>query len=202
MAWHVEGSAFETCPCDVVCPCITSAFTAPADVERCHLVLSFHIDAGEVDGVDVSGLNVTMFGDTPAVMAEGNWRLGWFMDASASEEQADKLRAVFQGELGGPPEMFAQMMGENLGVEVAPIEYADDGRRHRVRIGDFAEMEVEDFVPPQNPEGEVFKLTNIIHPVNSTLNIAPTITSRFNAFGHEFSYEGKYGHSAPFSWAA
>jgi hypothetical protein len=38
--------------------------------------------------------------------------------------------------------------------------------------------------------------------VNSTLNIAPTTTSRFNAFGHEFSYEGKYGHSGRFSWAA
>ncbi len=103
MTWHLEGSAFETCPCDVVCPCVTSAFTAPADVERCHLVLSFHIDSGEVDGVDVSGLNVTMFGDTPAIMAEGNWRLGWFMDAAASEEQAEKLRAVFSGQLGGPP---------------------------------------------------------------------------------------------------
>jgi hypothetical protein len=89
-----------------------------------------------------------------------------------------------------------------LGVEVAPIEYPDDGRRHRVRIGDFAEMEVEDFVPPQNPEGEPFRLTNIIHPVNSTLTIAPTITYRFNAFGHQFSYERKYGHSEPFSWAA
>jgi hypothetical protein len=32
MAWHLEGSAFETCPCDVVCPCVTSAFTGPADV--------------------------------------------------------------------------------------------------------------------------------------------------------------------------
>jgi hypothetical protein len=56
-------------------------------------------------------------------------------------------------------------------------------------------------VPPQNPEGEVFKLTNVMHPANSTLNIAPTTTSRFNAFGEEFSYEGKHGHSAPFSWA-
>ena len=103
-----------------MCPCITSAFTAPADVERCLLLLTFHIDSGEVEGVEVSGLNVAMFGDTPRVMGDGNWRLGWFVDASASEEQADKLRALFSGQLGGPPEIFAQMMGENLGVEVAP----------------------------------------------------------------------------------
>jgi hypothetical protein len=125
-----------------------------------------------------------------------------FMDAAASQEQADKLGAIFSGQLGGPMELFAAMTGENLGVEVAPIEYADDGRRHRVRIGDFAQIEVEDFVPPQTPEGEAYKLTNIFHPVNSTLTIGRATTSRFNAFGQEFSNEGKYSHSAPFSWAA
>ena len=202
MAWHLEGTFFEHCPCDMVCPCITSAFTMPADVERCLVVLAFHIDSGEVEGVDVSGLNVAVFADTPSVMADGNWRVGMFMDAAASQEQADKLGAVFSGQLGGPAEFFVGLIGENLGVEVAPIEYTDDGRRHRVKIGDFAEIEVEDFVPPQTPEGEAYKLTNIFHPVNSTFTIARATTSRFNAFGHEFSNEGKFGDAAPFSWAA
>jgi hypothetical protein len=202
MAWHLEGTFFETCPCDVVCPCITSAFTAPADVDRCHAVLAFHIDSGEVEGVDVSGLNVGMFADTPAIMWDGNWRVGLFIDAAASQQQADKLAPVFLGELGGPPVIFARLTGERLGIQVAPIEYADEGRRHRVRIGDFAEMEVEDFVPPQTPEGEVYKLTGLFHPVTSTVAIAPTTTSRFNAFGQEFSHVGKFGDSAPFSWAA
>jgi hypothetical protein len=94
------------------------------------------------------------------------------------------------------------LIGENLGVEVAPIEYEDDGRRHRVRIGEFAEIELEDVVPPQTPEGEVSRVTGIFHPANSTLTIAQATTSRVNAFGLEFSNEGKNGHSAPFSWAA
>jgi hypothetical protein len=166
------------------------------------LVLVFHIESGEVDGVDVSGLTVAVLADTPQVMADGNWRVGMFMDAAASQEQADKLGAVFSGQLGGPMEALSGLIGENLGVEVAPIEYADDGRRHRVRIGDLAEIEIEDFVPPQTPEGEVSKLTGIFHPANSTLTIARATTSRFNAFGLEFSHEGKNGHSAPFSWAA
>lgn len=202
MAWRLEGTFVEHCPCDTVCPCITSGFTMPADVERCLLLLVCHIDSGEIEGVDVSGLSVALFGDTPPVMADGNWRVGMFMDAAASQEQADKLGAIFSGQLGSPMELFAAMMGENLGVEVAPIEYEDDGHRHRVRIGDFAELEVEDFVPPQRPEGEPYKLVNIFHPVSSTLTIGRATTSRFNAFGTEFSNEGKYSHSAPFSWAA
>src|SRR5215207_8103033 len=89
MAWRLEGTYFENCPCDMVCPCITSAYTMPADAERCLTVLAFHFDSGEIEGVDVSGLSVAMLVDTPPIMADGNWRVGMFMDASASQEQAD-----------------------------------------------------------------------------------------------------------------
>ena len=202
MAWSLEGTYFENCPCDMVCPCTTSGLTKPADAERCRLVLVFHIDSGEVDGVDVSGLTVAVLADTPQFMADGNWRVGVFMDEAATQEQADKLGAVFSGQLGGPMEALSGLIGENLGVEVAPIEYENEGRRHRVRIGEFAEIEIEDFVPPQTPEGEVSKLTGVFHPANSTLTMAQATTSRVNAFGLEFSHEGKNGHSAPFSWSA
>src|SRR6266568_5567967 len=101
MAWKLAGSYFETCSCDVVCPC-TASLSLGADYDRCMLVLVFHVDEGEIEGVDVSGLTVAAVGDTPKVMTEGNWRLGMLMDATASEEQAGKLVAVFAGQLGGP----------------------------------------------------------------------------------------------------
>ncbi|MFL5732606.1 MAG: DUF1326 domain-containing protein [Chloroflexia bacterium] len=185
-----------------MCPCTTSALTMPADNDRCRVVLVFHIDSGEVDGVDVSGLSLAVLGDTPPLMIDGNWRVGVFMDEAASQEQADKLGAVFSGQLGGPPEVLAPLIGEMLGIVTAPIEYEDDGRRHRVRIGEFAEIEIEDFVPPQTPEGEVTKITGAFHPANSTLTVARASESRVRAFGLEFSNAGKNGHSAPFSWAA
>jgi hypothetical protein len=202
MAWSLQGTYFENCPCDMVCPCTTSGLTKPADAERCRVVLVFHIDSGEVDGINVGGLTVAVLADTPQVMADGNWRVGMVMDEAANEEQADRLGGVFSGQLGGPMEALSGLIGENLGVEVAPIEYEDDGRRHRVRIGEFAEIEIEDFVPPQTPEGEVSKVTGVFHPANSTLTMAQATTSRVNAFGLEFSHAGKNGHSAPFSWAA
>jgi hypothetical protein len=174
----------------------------PADTERCRVVLVFHVNSGEVDGTDVSGLTVGVLADTPPVMADGNWRVGVFMDEAASQEQAEKLGAVFSGQLGGPPELLAPLMGEMLGMVSAPIEYEDDGRRHRVRIGDFAEIEIVDFVPPQTPEGEVSKITGVFHPANSTLTMAQATASRVSAFGLDFANVGKNGHSAPFSWAA
>lgn len=202
MAWRLKGTYFENCNCDMVCPCSTSGLTMPADNERCRVVLVFHVASGEVEGVDVSNRTIAVFADTPPRMLDGNWRVGLFMDAAASPKQAEKLGAVFSGKLGGPMAGLSPLIGEMLGMEVLPIAYADEGRRHRVKIGNAAEIEIEDFVPPGSPTGEVSKVTGVFHPANSTLTIAKATTSRVKAFGLEFSNDGKNGHSAPFAWSA
>ena len=97
MAWRLDGTYFENCNCDVLCPCGASSFLLPADQERCRVVLVFHVDDGEIDGLDVSGLSLALLADTPGMMIEGNWRVGVFMDANASQEQAEALGAVFSG---------------------------------------------------------------------------------------------------------
>jgi hypothetical protein len=203
MAWRLEGTYFENCSCDMVCPCTTSGLTLPADQDRCRVVLAFHVERGDVDGVDVSDRTVVVVADTPPVMAEGNWRVGVVMDAAASPEQAAGLGAIFGGAAGGPMAGLAPLITEMLGIESAPIEYVDDGRRHSLRVGDLMDIEIEDFVPPQlEPDGAVEMLTGMFHPANSTLTIARASRSRVSVFGLEFANEGKNGHSAPFSWAA
>src|SRR5881227_493920 len=146
MSWKIAGSYFETCSCDVVCPC-TASLALGATHDYCRVVLVFNVKDGEVEGTDVSGLVVAAVADTPKVMTDGNWKLGVFIDDSASDEQADKLGAVFSGALGGPMEALGPLIGENLGVERAAIEVREDGLRHSVRIGDAVDFEVEDIVP-------------------------------------------------------
>ncbi len=163
MSWKLEGSYFETCSCDVVCPC-TASFALGATHDRCRVTLVFRIQNGEVEGVDVSGLAVAAVADTPKVMSEGNWRLGVIMDAAASEEQAEKLGAVFSGALGGPMEALGPLVGENLGVQSAPIEIREDGLRHSVRIGDAIDFEIEDVVPFGADTNEPVRLTGVFHP--------------------------------------
>jgi hypothetical protein len=202
MAWNLAGTYFENCSCDMVCPCTTSGLSMPADQDRCQVVLAFHVESGEVDGVDVSGKTVVVVGDTPPLMADGNWRVGVIMDAAASAEQADKLGAVFGGQAGGPMGALAPLISEMMGIETAPIDYVDDGRRHSIRVGDLIDIEIEDFVAPGNPTGEVEYLTGMFHPANSTLTIAKATRSRVDVFGLSFSNDGLNGHSAPFTWAA
>ena len=203
MAWRLDGTYFENCSCDMVCPCTTSGLTRPGDQERCRVVLAFHVDRGEVDGLDVSDRSVVVVADTPQLMAEGNWRLGLVMDAAASPEQAAGLGAVFGGQAGGPMAGLVPLIGEMLGMETAPIEYVDDGRRHSLKVGELIDIEIEDYIPPQLlPDGDVEMLTGMFHPANSTLTIASATRSQVSVFGLDFANNGKNGHSAPFSWSA
>jgi hypothetical protein len=200
MAWNLQGTYFETCSCEVVCPC-TASLALGADYDRCQVTLVFHVVQGDVEGTDVGGLTVAAIADTPKVMTDGNWRLGVFIDAAASDEQAEKLGAVFGGQLGGPMEMLAPLVSESLGVERAVIEVREEGLRHSVKIGDVIDFEIEDVVPFGVESGEPARLVGIFHPAGSELTISKATRSRINAFGIE--YEGKAGFSASqFSWAA
>ena len=200
MAWKLEGTYFETCSCEVVCPC-TASLALGADYDRCRVTLVFNIKEGNVEGTDVGGLALAAVADTPKLMTEGNWRLGLFIDANASDEQAEKLGAVFSGQLGGPMEALGPLIGENLGVERAAIEIHEEGLRHSVKIGDAVDFEIEDVVSFGVESGEPARLTGIFHPAGSELTIAKATRSRVNAFGIE--YEGKSAFSqSKFAWAA
>lgn len=200
MSWNLNGSYFETCSCDVVCPC-TASLSLGATQDRCRVTLVFNVKDGEVEGTDVSGLAVAAVADTPKVMSDGNWRLGVVIDAAASDEQAEKLGGVFSGSLGGPMEALGPLVGENLGVKRLPIEVEEDGLTHSVRIGDEIDFEVEDVVPFGSDTDEPAKLTGIFHPAGSELNVSRATRSKINAFG--IQYEGRAGFStSEFSWAA
>ena len=110
MAWKLRGTYVETCSCEFFCPCNFNLANG-ADYDRCNVTLVFNITDGEVDGTDVGGLAVVVIADTPKVMTDGNWRLGTVIDAKASDEQAEKLQAVFSGELGGPMAALGPLVG-------------------------------------------------------------------------------------------
>ena len=200
MSWHLKGSYVETCSCDLMCPCSVS-LDHGATYDYCRIVLAFAIKDGEIEGTDVSGLNVVAIADTPKVMTEGNWRIGVFVDERASDDQMQKLVGVFGGQLGGPMEGLLPLVGEMLGVERAPIEIVDDGLNHSVRVGDAIDFEIEDIVPFGVQTGRPVRFDGMFHPVGSNLTMAEAKRSRIDAFG--IRYEGRTGLStSEFSWAA
>jgi hypothetical protein len=200
VAWNLSGSYFETCSCNVVCPC-TASLTLGATLDRCRVTLVFNVKRGEVDGTDVSGLTVAAIADTPKVMTEGNWRLGVYIDSKASDAQVEKLGAVFSGALGGPMGGLVPLIGENLGVQRVPIDVVENGLTHSVRIGDAVDFEIEDVVPFGVETGQPAKIVGVFHPAGSELTISRATRSHIDGFG--IAYEGKSGFStSQFAWSA
>ena len=200
MSWSIEGTYFETCSCELMCPCNFS-FDHGATYDYCRVTLVFSIRDGAIEGTDVSGRTLALIADTPKVMTEGNWRVGIFVDDGTTDEQMEKLTGVFGGQLGGPMAGLAPLIGEVLGVERAPIEVVEEGLNHSVRIGEAIDFEVEDIVPFGVETGQPVRLDGMFHPVASNLTMAEAKRSKINAFG--IQYEGKSGLStSEFSWAA
>ena len=200
MSWNLKGSYFETCSCELMCPCNLS-FDHGATYDYCRATLIFHIREGEIEGTDVRGRKLAVIVDTPKVMTEGNWRLGMFVDEDATDEQTEKLSAVFGGQMGGPMEGLAPLVGEVLGVERAPIEIVEDGVRHSVRIGDAIDFEVE-----RTSSRSASRLGSRCGSTACSTRLRRTSRwrrkrSKIDAFG--IQYEGKSGLStSEFSWAA
>jgi hypothetical protein len=93
------------------------------------------------------------------------------------------------------------LIGENLGVQRAPIEVRDDGLRHSVRIGDAADFDIEEVVPFGVETGEPARITGVFHPAGSEFRAAEARGANISAFGIEF--EGKSAITASqFTWAA
>src|SRR3989440_5154166 len=171
MAWSIEGRYFENCSCEVVCPC-TASLALGADNDYCRFALVFHVDSGEVEGVDVSGVTLAAVGESGHFMHEGNWKLGVLMDEAASEEQAEKLGAVFGGQLGGPMEALGPLVSEQLGVERVPLEFSSENGHHKLVVGDKGQVEVDDVVPFGSESGEAAALTGSFHPAGSEVTVA------------------------------
>jgi hypothetical protein len=199
MAWSMEGTFFENCSCDAICPCTWSNLARRATRDFCRAALAFRVDSGDVEGVDVGGRTFVVVLDTPAMMVEGGWRVGAFVDDGASAEQVAALGRVISGEIGGPLANLGPLIGEFLGIEQAPVSVTSDGRHHHVMVGDVVDYQSEQVI---TESGDRVELTNIVtHPAGPTLGVA-AVSARNAPFGIAWSGEGLSGFSNRFAWAA
>lgn len=198
MAWSLAGKFYENCSCDAICPCTWSNLAQRATNDYCRFAMAFDVEAGDVDGVDLSGRRFVIVGDSPPAMTDGNWKMGVFVDDGASGDQVAKLGEVLSGALGGPPAALGPLMGEFLGIEQAPISIESDAKGHRVKVGDAIDYSG---TPVTVEGGDPVTLTNIVaHPAGPTMGVAPVERSSVSAFGIEYSGTNLSGFANPFSW--
>lgn len=196
MSWKVSGSYFESCNCETACPCV---FLSPPTTGECTVIVGWHVDSGEHDGVSLDDLNVALAVHAPGHMIERDWKAAVYLDERASEEQAGALGAIFSGAAGGHPAVLAGHISDVLGVATAPITFEADGKTRALRIGDVADVKV---TAMEGQGGAEVTIGN--HP----LCIAPGYEAvaarsdhlRYTDHGYEWELSERNGFYSPFAY--
>ncbi len=198
MAWQLSGEYFESCSCDVLCPCITSQATAAPTKGYCDAVMAFSIEDGEFDGGNLSGLNVVVALHTDGPMANGQGKNEIFIDQRASAEQRRALETIMSGAVGGAPAGIQGLVPTFLGFQPATIDYQQDGATRRLTVEGFGQQAVEGLV---GLGGDPLTLTGTGHPASNDLALARASSATFKDAHFEIDNSGQNGHFARFAWA-
>jgi hypothetical protein len=123
--WHVSGSYVEACNCEAICPCRKIGNRSPSrsTYGECFGTLSWHIDSGDADGLDLSGLDVALslryYDDEPG----SPWTVILYLDDRATSRQHEVLADIFLGRAGGTTlRNFAAAIGTVCAIRPAHIE--------------------------------------------------------------------------------
>lgn len=149
MSWRIRGSYFESCNCDAICPCrrIGGVPGGRSTHGVCMGVLSWLIEEGGADGVDLSGLAVAVAGRYSDDEPGSPWTWVLYLEERAAAEQRAALEGIFSGRLGGDAEAhfpWAWKQSELLDVRSVAIEVDHTRRRQRLRIRDSVSVRIRD----------------------------------------------------------
>jgi len=196
--WKVTGQYFESCNCNAVCPCI---FLAPPTEGFCEALVGWHIEKGHLDGVELNNLNVSAWLHSPGSLTDGNWRLALYIDERATEAQKDAISALWGGEHGGHLAVIAGLVGELMSVKQVPIEFSQKERNHYLKVGIFAENNMQEI---EGEDGGEVKISN--HPLavspSEPVTISKSKSVTYNDNGINWHQSETVGLSAPFTYAA
>lgn len=173
MAYHLEGKLLEVCTCNVLCPCWIGEDPDNGD---CQGMLAWHIDKGTVNGLDVSGRTLAALANIPGNILNGNWRCAFYYDTGATKQQSDALLEVFTGKLGGPMADMAQLVGEVVTVESAPIVFDVVEGKGTLTIGEVGHAELQPY------KGATGKPTVLSDTIFSNVPGAPAYVSKASTY--------------------
>jgi hypothetical protein len=155
MAWRLRGTYLEACNCEAICPCrrIGGRRGGRSTHGICEGALSWAIEEGHADGVDLAGLGVVLAVRYSDDEPGSPWTFFVYVDERGDDAQREALAAIFTGELGGTTvEHFPWVWKESdlLGWRAAPIEL-EHARRGRFSAGRSVTLRVGDPVAEQEP---------------------------------------------------
>lgn len=206
--WRIVGDFVDFCKCSVPCPC---TFGQPPTEGDCEGIIGYRVREGSYGDVDLSGLNLVGIARFEGNIWDDDTRLdmGMIVDERADERQREALQAVFGGQAGGWPKMFAEnMLGNMLGLEFAPIELEidDDLESWRVSVPGKAEGTTKLLSGPTSSRGERMAVMNPpgseVGPGQGAATYGIASTDKVDAFGMSWERSGRSSKHIPFEWSS
>ena len=97
LSYRVRGAYFESCNCEAICPCrkIGSTLGGRSTYGECYGVLSWAIESGVVDGIEVGGLSVALVYRYDDDEEGSPWSLVLHVDEDADRKQSAAIKWLF-----------------------------------------------------------------------------------------------------------
>lgn len=173
MGYQLDGRILEVCDCNVLCPCWIGE---SPDNGTCDAIVSYRVDQGMIDDINVSGRTVTVINHIPGNILDGNHKVLLVIDDGASEQQQQALVDAFAGKHGGPLGDLAQLTGELVGVEKRRTTFEVDGARGLLKIDGLTEAKL---TPYTGPTGAV---TALHESIFSTIPGSPAYVAKAESY--------------------
>jgi hypothetical protein len=195
--WHLSGKVLVACNCDWGCPC---NFNALPTAGKCEGGWTWHVEEGAFRGVDLSGLNFSVFVNWPGAIHEGNGEGLVFIDERADASQRDAIEELVKGEVGGPWGVLAWTWPKIHGPYHVPYDAEFDGINTRVKCGDQLDIAS---APIKNPVSGAEVHPGVVLPEGLIFKEgALGTTTRFKlSSGIAYDHSGKYMAVGPFKYA-
>jgi hypothetical protein len=145
--YRVRGTYLESCNCDAICPCraIDGTRGGRSTYGLCLGALSWRIEEGDADGVDLAGLGVVLASRYDDDEAGSPWTFVLYVDQRGDERQREALAEIFLGRRRGSVlEHFPWAWKQSNLVAVRPskIEIDHTPGRGWFRSGDSVRVRV------------------------------------------------------------
>lgn len=154
MKWFIRGESYACCSCSVGCPCAVGEMETTGS-DSCSAVQIMLIDAGEINGINVSGAKLAAVVDWPGAMMAGNGTGRLYFDVETSPEQREALEALISGKLGCAFSRIPELVPKVLSTELAPIEKVTGPDGTSIVVGDFGRTLVKRM---HTPSGDIIRL--------------------------------------------
>lgn len=183
MAWKVKATWYETCASQGQC----AHYFGRDREEPCKSFQLFDIKEGEIDGVDVSGVQVMTFADLfsstfAGLMGEGG-EGGVYISDKASEAQKKVLEPFFSNNVPG-----WLLTRKVLGVRYVPITLNKEDNTYHISMP-YGEIKM---TPTTGLDGNPVRVENsLFNTVFPQINVCNCHSWNYKDFGKDFDFKNR-----------